>query len=216
MRSLTVSIFAVLLLIASIAPLAMAEDITIPLGATDKLSDNIVAHLTQVIIFTEPRTSDYNFVGNPKDYLWPTLVYYYENVGSQTEDGRIELKFVDDHGDAYPVSDPGTMAGVKPGSRTEDRLIAVAIPKDRKVVKLIVIRGSEEISHDLKYPSTAVSASSPAAATSASSPASSQPTSSTSSTPHPGLCAGSWALPLLIGGTVLASAGIRQRQSDKK
>ncbi|HMK45636.1 MAG TPA: hypothetical protein VK436_03320 [Methanocella sp.] len=219
MRYLTVSIFTMLfiatILIVSITPMVVAEDITIPLGVTDRLSNNIVGHLTQVIISTEPRTSDYNFVGDPKNYLWPTLVYYYENVGNQTEKGRIELKFIDDHGDEYPVSDPGTMAGVKPGGKSEDRLIAVAIPKDRKVVKLVVILGSEEISHDLNYPSTAAT---PAASVSASAQAISPSPSgqqTSSSTPSSGLCAGSWVLPLLIGGTIIASAGVRRGRNGK-
>lgn len=214
MRTLTMAIIAALcalaLALVVAVPAATAEDITIPVGKTQQISGNITAHLVQVSVLGAPITSDNNDVTNISDYIWPTLDYYYENTGPRSENGHLTVKFMDDKGDEYKVSDAGTLMTVDPGTRSENRYMGVHVPKDRKIVRLTIVQGFDETPIDLVYPSaTAVKSATPTAQAAGNQPGG-------TGTPAGKLCLGSWALPLLLGGVVVLGTGLRFTRANRK
>lgn len=213
MRTLTVAlsralVVAVLLIIVS-APLAAADEAVIPLDKDQRISDNINAHLVQVVLKGAPISNEYWVEGDPGNYLWPTLYYYYENTGTEAETGRITVRFTDDKGDEYKVSDAGTFDKISPGGRSGERTLNVGIPKDRKVVRMTVIKGFDEYSYELTYASaTSAPTAAPTGTTTPTQPAG-------TSTPTQ-FCLGSWALPLLIGGVIILGTGLRFNRHGRK
>ncbi|WP_424357228.1 hypothetical protein [Methanocella sp. MCL-LM] len=211
MRTLTVAltralVVAVLLLIVS-APLAAADEPTIPLNKDQRISDNINAHLIQVVVKGAPISNEYWVEGDPGNYIWPTLYYYYENKGSAAETGHLTVRFTDDKGDEYKISDAGTLDRIDPGQRTGERTLNVGIPKDRKVVRMTVVKGFDEYPYELTYATaTATQTTTPTGTTT-------QPAGTSTPTRF---CLGSWALPLFIGGVVILGTGLRFSRYGRK
>lgn len=194
------------ILMIVIAPLAAADETVISLNKDQRISDNITAHLIQVTIKGAPISNEYWVDGNPEDYLWPTLYYYYTNTGTGDETGHLTVKFKDDKGDEYKVSDAGTLEMISPGGRTGERTLNVGIPKDRKVVSMTVVKGFDEYQYELTYPSATTAATA-------------QPTGASqqagTSTPTK-VCLGSWGLPLLVGGVAILGTGLRFGRKNRK
>ena len=212
MRTLTVAVipalFVAALFIIAAVPLAAAEDVTIPIGKDQRITDNIQAHLIQVSVLGMPISNENWVEGGPENYLWPTLYYYYENTGTADETGHLTIRFKDDKGDSYKAVDAGTMDKISPGRKSGERTLTAPIPKDRKLVSMTVIKGFDEYPYELTYPSAT-------AVTSPTSASTGEPATGTS-TSSPKLCLGSWFLPLLVGGVVVVGTGIRVSRKDRK
>lgn len=213
MRTLTVALVralavAVLVIIVA-APLAAADEPVIPIDKDQRVSDNINAHLISVVVKGAPISNEYWVEGDPGNYLWPTLYYYYENTGTTGETGHLKVRFTDDKGEEYTVSDAGTLERIEPGARSGERTLTVGIPKDRKVVRMTVIKGFDEYQYELTYPSATVAPTAAPTATAGTEPA------GTADTPTK-FCLGSWALPLLIGGVAILGTGLRFRRNGRK
>jgi len=211
MRTLTVAIISALFLTAlfiiAAVPLAVAEDVIIPIGKDQKITDNIKAHLVQVSVLGMPISNENWVEGGPENYLWPTLYYYYENTGSVDETGHLTIRFKDDKGDTYKAVDAGTMDKISPGQKSGERTLTAPIPKDRKLVSMTVVKGFDEYPYELTYPSATTATSTTPASTG-------QPAGT--SVPSAKLCFGSWGLPLFIGGVVVLGTGLRFSRKGRK
>lgn len=190
--SLIVTLLAAALLLAvSVAP-AMAADITIPVGKTQHMTDNLDVRFIQVTI--APVSHAQTYTEHPEERIFPILVYRYVNVGTKGEIGHLTIKFTDDQGTEYKTTDPGTMVPINPGTESEDRYLEVDIPKDRKIVKFTVVKGFDEFDYPLTYPGPTATPVQQATVT---------PTGQPTPSPTPQkLCLGSMILPLLAVGAV--------------
>lgn len=172
---------------------ASAKDIaTIPLNESIQISPNLKANLQQVEI--SDMTIGGSYAPDPMAVIYPILWYTYQNVGSVPEHGHLHVKLVDDQGEVYEATDPGTMEPVQPGKTTAPRPLEINIPKDRKVTALIIIQGFNQQTIPLVYPGTATPTSPPAS-------------SGTPTRGPGGICQGALLLPLTVVG--LAWAGMR-------
>ncbi len=193
--------FAFLMAFLLVAPLFMAvaagtaaaKDLyTIPINQSVQVSPNIKANLIELEISDVTRGGSY--AENPDAVIYPILWYTFQNVGSVPESGHLHVKLIDDQGEVYEGTDPGTMEPVQPGKTTAPRPIEINIPKDRKITQLVVIMGFNEQSFPISYGGSTTPTPTQA------------PSGSASGTPG-GFCLGSLILPLTIVG--LAWAGVR-------
>jgi hypothetical protein len=190
----TVSLLLVaLLFVVVIAGTAAAKDLyTIPLNESIQLTPNLKANLIQLTISDTTYGSVY--VDDQSKYVYPILVYTYQNVGTAPETGHLHVKFIDDQGQVYEDTDPGTFSAIAPGKTTASDFLEVAIPKDRKITQFVVIMGFNEQSFPISYGNAAT-------------PTPTQAPAGTASGTPGGFCLGSLVLPLTIVG--LACAGFR-------
>jgi hypothetical protein len=177
---------------------ASAKDIvTIPLNESVQISPNLKANLIQITI--SDTTYGGSFAEDQSKVIFPILVYNYQNVGSVPETGHLHVKFVDDQGEVYDATDPGTMDPIQPGKTGANRPLEINIPKDRKVTSLVVVQGFNQQTIPLVYPGSASPTSTPA------------PSGTASGTPG-GLCLGSLILPLTIVGMAWAGMRLSRKQ----
>ena len=188
-------LLAVPLLAAAIAAPASATDVaTIPIDRQIEVTPGMFANLIQLTI--SDTTYGGSFAPDPSKVIFPVLVYTYTNRGTVAQNGHLHVRFVDDQGQTYDGSDPGTMDAVQPGQTTGVRTIEINVPKDRKITELVVVMGFEEQTIKITYPGTTTPTPSPAPTAAAG-----------TASPKGNACIGSVVLPLLIVG--IAWAGFR-------
>jgi len=186
---------AVPLLLAALAvPVSAADLVTVPIGRQIEVTPGMYASLIQLTI--SDTTYGGSFAPDQSKVIFPVLVYTYENRGSVAQSGHLHVRFVDDQGQTYDGSDPGTMEKVQPGQTTTARTIEINIPKDRRITELVVIMGFEEQTIKINYPGTSTPTPTPASSAAPS-----------TASPKGNACIGSLVLPLLIVG--IAWAGFR-------
>lgn len=187
------AMLAVPLLVAVAVGPAMATDLAvIPLNKDVEVTPGMYAHLIQVTI--SDTTYGASYAQDPNAVVFPMVLYTYQNRGTISQYGHLQVQFIDDKGQIYNDTDYGTIFEVQPGNTSEVRFLEVNIPKERKVVELKIILGLDEVDIPISY-----QVSTPAPGS----------TSSTGTTPSAGpkgnVCIGSLVLPLLLVGIVSAA-----------
>ncbi len=134
-----------------IAP-AIAADVTIPINQ-DYKSDNgnssMIIHLISVNITTYTMGNEFTKYG-ADNTIWPKLLFSYKNVGSSSNYGHLEIRFVDDLGNKYSSTDD-KMIMLKPGETSEMRFLEVPVQKDRKIKGFEIIEGFNTTYYPIEY-----------------------------------------------------------------
>lgn len=134
---LSVVLLAFILASGQVTGATERDEFTIPLDRYVNLSTNLTIHILQVTI------SDVTYGGayspDPVNATWPTIMFQYENYGTQQVAGRLHVQFVDNAGSVYDKSDVYNGGPIYPGKKSTPQMLEIAMPKGRTLTQLVVI-----------------------------------------------------------------------------